>query len=112
MDEFDPITTNPYYDGGVYYKVKLDPDEYGGGADFFQREGRRKKKDGDEDEEAGDDESDEGENPIPSTHPDIHDEVQLSKKGKEVLKVDEESPVHIASNQHPPKPPPHVSFKA
>lgn len=88
-DDLDGVSAKAsvaQYDPGPQYRVKeMDPDEAGGGKDFydgFLRQKRRREKDKPEDEGEGEP----AQNPIPVVpHGAIHDDVKLSSRARSLL---------------------------
>ena len=121
-DDLDGVRVTssvPVYQPGEQYRVKeMDPDESGGGKDFYDGFMRRKKKEGEEESVA----DEPGVDPIPVTEPtDIHDDIILSERAQKILEhplqsETDEAPAERAEQglaaQKKPDVPPQISFQA
>jgi len=117
-DDLDGVgvssSVSSYHPGNQYRVRETDPDESGGGKDFYDGF-LREKKDGKKGEEASDPETPATtENPIPTVERGmIHDDITLSQRAKKMMDHPGSEPENNKQNA-PASPPPasHVHFKA
>jgi hypothetical protein len=121
VDDLDGVSTSSTsadYNPGDRYRIKeLDPDEAGGGKDFYDGFMRRKEKKSGEDKEGHPDAESSEENPIPVVEHEIHDDIILSQRAKKMLENTEEAPKPLEidaekDQDESSSPPGHISFQA
>ncbi|MDD2237112.1 MAG: hypothetical protein PHP44_10570 [Kiritimatiellae bacterium] len=122
MDGVSLSSSVPQYNPGDQYRVKeTDPDESGGGRDFYDGFMRKKKQTPAEEEKEGakpgeEKIPDEQPNPIPVVEQVIQDDVVLSQRARQLIgQLDEPDPKTETTNplpdREPPESPPHGHIK-
>ena len=125
-DDLDGVSVKasvPVYDPGPQYRVKeMDPDEAGGGKDFYDGFLRQKNKEPDKGKQPPDDSPPDPSagNPIPvARQGDIHDDVILSPRARSLIEHDmppgelkPEEKTHPPPNPPPARQAPHLQIQA
>ncbi len=125
LDGVNQTSSVRQYNPGDQYRVReADPDEAGGGRDFYDGFMRKKKQQnpgGKEGESSPEQSPEMPENPIPVVEQLIHDDVILSRRAKQLMEQADTTGPAAQPKTPPPEPPPappapvvpgHIPFKA